>query len=108
MSMLNQNFSMFAGDTKNLNFTITLTGTIVGSTVVWGLIKDGVVVLQKSTANGGGITITGAGAFTVLLSPNDTVNLAPGTYSHEAESTDGSGNVATLAAGECTLLASYI
>lgn len=102
MTMKNQDFTMTAGDTKYLDFTVTMdSSSIAGSTIKWVLTKFGAAVLTKTTT--GDIAITAAKVFRVTINPSDTLTLVPGNYSHQAEVTDTSGNVSTVADGTATI-----
>lgn len=105
-------FTMFAGDTKRLNFTLTngdASGTpldISDAVVVWQASKGTVArfsaipVLTKTVANGG-LTIVDElnGQILVELLPADTQALN-GNFYHELQLQDASGDVATAFAGE--------
>lgn len=95
----NQNFSMFAGDTKNINVTMTDGTPLSGSSIKWGLLKQGATVVSKTTSNG--ITVAGS-VFTIKLNASDTVGFV-GRYYHEAEVTDMFGNVSTVMTGFITI-----
>lgn len=94
-TMENQDFEMYAGDTAILNFSVSMAGTLTGATIKW-------VMSTITKTIGSGITVTGDRTFTVTLSPADTTSLA-GSYPHEAEITDSSGNVSTVARGTATI-----
>lgn len=98
MTVSNQNFTMYAGDTKDIVFT-SLTGTSYsGATIVWTLSTNGGQVLSKTTS--GGVTIAGT-SFTVGLSSADTANLS-GEYTQKAKVTDLFGKISTSATGTIT------
>jgi hypothetical protein len=96
----NQNFTMYSGDTKILNFTVTMTGVLTGSTIKWVLGKGSTIYITKTTISG--INISGDKTFTVTINPVDTASLY-GTYLHEAEITDADGNVSTVAIGKVVI-----
>lgn len=104
MASLSQDFTMISGDTKYLDYTITMTGTLSGSTAKWVLYKNGVVALTKTTT--AGISITGDTTLRVTLSPADTASLS-GVYKHELQITDVSTNVCTVALGTVSIKADY-
>ena len=103
-------FTMFAGDTKRLRFTLT-DGDSDGAALD---ISDTVVTWQASKGNaarfsavpaltktmGGGVTVTDEmnGKVTVELLPADTQALN-GTFYHELQVVDASGDVATAYSG---------
>jgi hypothetical protein len=103
---MNQNFEMYAGDTKYLDYSIIMDGVLAGSTIEWVLF-DGAGVLKVTKATSSGITITGDRTFRVTLSPSDTTSLL-GVYSHETEVTDASTNVSTVSAGTVLIRKSNI
>lgn len=104
MASLNQDFSMMSGDTKYLDYTITMTGTLSGSTAKWVMYKNGTVAITKTTLSG--ISITDDTSLRVTLDPADTANLS-GVYKHELQITDTSGNICTVALGTATIKADY-
>lgn len=104
MTVKNQNFEMYAGDTKNIEITISSVN-LAGASVKWAAKKtiyDAVPALYKDTAGGITITDAAAGKFTIALAPADTADLS-GKYYHEAEVTDQSGNVSTVTTGTITI-----
>lgn len=102
MTKRNQDFSMFAGDTKDIVVTMSDSTNLTGATIAWVLRRGGVtgtVEVPKSTTSGISISNT---TFTVRLSASDTANLK-GRYYHEAEVTDVSGNVSTVMTGSISI-----
>jgi hypothetical protein len=100
VTAINQNFSMYAGDTKNL--VITMPEDLTGCTVKWGLRQRQYSTenfISKTTSDG--ISINGT-EITIKLAPADTQALA-GTYFHECEVTDQLGNVSTIFTGMGTI-----
>ena len=103
-----QNIEIYAGDTVNINVTVFdsdsngLRKNIAGSVISWVLFDpdDTGVMLTKTTADA--ITITDGlnGELVIPLVPADTETLTPGSYRHEAEVTDASGNVSTAMTGD--------
>lgn len=107
MTIKNQNFEMYAGDTKNVSVTITnSSGAVVnltGAVITWVLtFQSG--TLQKATATG---TITVAnpatGVFTFNLLPIDTTG-KQGVFNHGVEMVDATGNASTLLTGLATIV----
>lgn len=87
MAKINQDFEIFAGENKQLNFTITdesgEAADISGSAAVWVLARisgEPNILVQKTIA-GGGITIN-QNVFSVLLDDVDT-DILNGKYRHE-------------------------
>ena len=105
MTANNQNFQMYAGDSKNIVVTCRQEDgkdlNLTGATIKWVLKKTvlaGTNDLSKAT--GSGITITDAvkGKFEIKLNATDTTSLL-NSYYHKAEVTDSSGNVSTVLVG---------
>lgn len=94
MTATNQNFYMYAGDTKNLNISVTNDDgsplDLTGCTITWVLKKNN-SELVKTTTNG-----------VIELEPSDTSDLY-GIYPHECELTDQTGNVSTIFIGKVTI-----
>lgn len=105
MTQKNQNFEMFAGDTKDIVVTVDdgdgIPVNLTGASIKWVLKKATVTGAQqvlKTMANGIFLTDPLAGEFTVRLATADT-NAISGKFYHEAEVTDSSGNVSTVFTG---------
>lgn len=114
MTMTSQDFSMRAGDSKEVGVTVTMPVgyTLAGSTVRWWLAPTATtpaarVPLKKISPNGG-VTITDQDTFVVSLAPDDTVDLPARTYYHEAEVMLPSGAVETIMIGQVTIEPSLI
>lgn len=114
MARVNQNATIWAGDTVNLDVAVTNSAgaakDITGATIAYVLFNEpaGATVLTKTTADDIAITPGTGGLFTITLEPADTESVAPGAYYHEAEVTDISGNVATVLTGKVTIMRSRI
>jgi hypothetical protein len=97
VTAINQNFSMYAGDTKNL--VITMPEDLTGCSVKWGLRQrnnENVILKQSPT-----IAING-NEITIPLLPIDTASLH-GAYYHECELTDQQGSVSTVFTGMASI-----
>lgn len=98
MTAKNQNFEMYAGDTKTV--TVTVSGVdLTGASVKWAAKKSIYNVepdIYKETADG--LMIAASDSFVIALAPEDTAALV-GSYYHEAEVTDAAGNVSTVMTG---------
>ena len=105
MGTINQDFTMFAGDTVSLDFTVDMDRTLEGATITWVLVRRQAIMLTKSA--GDGIRITGAKTFSVDLLPEDTEDLE-GNHYHEAEVTDSFGTSSTVASGMVRIDKTYI
>lgn len=114
-----QDFEVISGDSRNLNFTIydqdaadddSVVKDISGFTTISWKLDTGVASTTVTKSLVSGITITdGAnGLLTVALSPSDTASLTHGSYPHELEGTDGSGNKTTLAVGRVSIITDLI
>jgi hypothetical protein len=108
-----QNFEIVAGDTANLNVSVTdRSGSkdLTGATIKWALWDDitQTAVMTKTTADAITVISAIAGQFTVALVPADTIAVTPGKYSHQCEVTDGSGNVSTIFIGAVSVLQSQV
>lgn len=106
--ILFQNFDMVAGDTKKINITVTDTGSAVdltGASIKWALkrsVSASSTDVFKTTSSGISITDATHGKFQITLNPSDTLALK-GTYYHESEVTDASGNVSTVCSGNVVI-----
>jgi hypothetical protein len=105
VTAINQNFTMYAGDSKNI--VVTMPEDLTGCTVKWGLrqrMYSTENLLSKTTSNG--ISINGS-EISIKLAPEDTQTLS-GTYYHECEVTDQLNNVSTIFTGMVTISKSAI
>lgn len=105
MTSINQNVNMYAGDTINVNFGISnsdnTAASLSSASPVWIMeqnVSSGSLLRKTSDS---GISISGS-TITVSISPSDTIDFA-GTYYHELEVTDTSGNVSTVSTGLLTI-----
>lgn len=105
MTKKNQNFEIYAGDTKDIIIAVTdAAGAAVnlsGATAKWVLKKNASASNSAYKTTGNGITVVG-GVVTVRMNSADTQGLQ-GRYYHEAEVTDVSGNVSTILTGYVTI-----
>lgn len=116
--MADQNFSMYAGDTKRIEVTVVdAAGDAVDITdftsIRWKMAKTvkATAVLEKSLGDGIEIISGGSGRFDVTLETGDTESLRPGTYYHEAEVADPVASpevVATVMTGTAEILPTLI
>ncbi|MEH7093925.1 hypothetical protein [Neobacillus vireti] len=105
MTAVNQNFTMYQGDSKNLIVAVEGVTDLIGVTLKWGLRKreyDTTNLVLKENE----ITVSGT-EIRIPLKPPDTETLL-GTYYHECELTDQQGNVSTLFTGIVTILRSAV
>lgn len=113
-NLTSQDFTMRSGDTKALTVTVTdgssnakdLSGA---QAIVWQLACRKGATNQVSKTLGSGITNSDPtnGRFTISLSPSDTASL-DGSYYHEAQVTDGAGNVETVMVGVATIIGDHV
>lgn len=103
-------FSMYAGDTKNLEITVKdedgVVVDITGATFHWALaLLIGVAPPVLTKTNGSGVTIVNAaaGRVDVKLESVDTESLS-GKYAQELRLVDVDDNVATILQGVITIL----
>lgn len=97
----NQNFTIFAGDSKNIIAKVldenNLPADLTGCSIKWAL-KNSVDTIEnlilKTTPN---INIVGNEVH-IKLVPDDTKNLV-GTFYHECEVVDTAGDVSTIFTG---------
>ena len=102
----NQNFTMYQGDTKYIDFPIDEVN-LVGSSFKWVLkssVSDNDNIVVKTDASG--VTVQD-NIIRVKVDPIDTEN-EKGTLYHELELTDSLGNVSTIATGYITIKRSGI
>jgi hypothetical protein len=105
-----QNFEIYAGDSKNITVTVTNADgspiDLTGATIKWALKKrvSSPADITKETNTNAGISVANptTGVFLIPLKPDDTKDLS-GVFYHEAEVTDGVGNVSTVLTGEVTI-----
>jgi len=97
MAATKQNFSMFAGESKEIIVSVTKENKskldLTGSSIKWSFRN-----VIKTETNGITINDPTNGEFTIYLSPIDTQNLK-GIFSHEATVTDAIGNVSKVMTG---------
>lgn len=96
MTIENQNFEMYAGETKKVSFAITGGDDL--ATVTWGLAERPrlTLLLQKDSTTAD-VLVTPT-QVTVLLSPEDTEDLHGG-YHHELVGVDNDGKIAWMSTG---------
>lgn len=116
MAAENQDFKMWQGEDKYLNFCVKDTKgdpvDLSGSNVIWKMRRQVYnstePEIRKDTNNGITIIDPAGGVFRVRLRPNDTKTIPKGYYLHEAEVTDISGNVVVVTVGTVELMPSII
>lgn len=102
MAKIKQDFDLFAGEDKQINFTITDDAgdpvDLTGTNAVWVLARLRSVQenLIEKTVDGGGITIS-SNVYQVHLDEGDTDQLS-GKYRHELRMIDSAGQIETVLA----------
>jgi len=104
MTSVNQNFTVYAGDTAQVSIGVTQSGaaaSLSSTSIVW--------VLEEEVGSGSLVKLTTddyisvSGSIVILgISPSHTQNLN-GKYYHEVEVTDTSGNISTVTTGTVTI-----
>lgn len=109
MTAINQNFEMYAGDTKNIIIAVTdasgMALDLTAATVRWILKPpqpNAAIAISKSSPE---IAID-IDRITIKLLPKDTETLF-GNFYHEAELTDQIGNVSTIMVGTAKINRSF-
>lgn len=106
---MSSDFTMYAGDTKNVEITVTdEEGLVIDLTdceLFWELSRIVGVqppLLDKEIGSGLTVVTAAAGRFDVRLEPEDTESLE-GVYYHEAKLVDDQGDVSTILSGWITI-----
>ena len=116
MTLIEQNFEMFGGDTQDLAMTVYNTdGSIkdlTDATISWALYNEATlqIYLTKSTSSSG-VTIIDAKAGTMKVSilPADTQDLRAGPwYKYQTVVIDAGTNVSTINSGHIQILENII
>lgn len=100
-------FTMFAGDTKVLQITLTDSANVIvdvsTASIIWALSRKATSTALLTKEVGTGVTITDGpgGKFEVAIDPVDTADLK-GDYYHEIEVEMG-GVVSTVTSGTITI-----
>ena len=112
MSVAGQDFSIDAGEHKDVEFEVEDVEDLVGCDIWWVFANsstDRSDPIAKKTLTAGEITVSD-NQFTVALEPSDTVDLAPGSptrnsrqYHHEGWIEDADDEVRRVAVGTMTV-----
>lgn len=101
--MATMNFSMKAGDTKLIDWTVRDPNTleavnITGATISWKASRSlkRAVVLSKTTSSGISITDGAGGTFRLTISAGSDTSSLKGEYVHEAKITFSDSSVLRL------------
>jgi hypothetical protein len=106
-----QNFSITAGDSADLNFTLLpdVNVSLVGAQISWKVydsefaVPVGDPILEKTVGSGIVVTNPGLLEFTVSIDPLDTSGLQVGNYYYQVVVIDTQGNVTTPTQGIMTI-----
>jgi len=108
MTVENQNFEMYRGDTKNLYILIEDDDVggyldLTGASAVWSLYDPNTdeILITKTTVSGIDISVPYTnGELVIHMLPIDTQNLEPANYYfYEVEVTDAFDQIATVTTG---------
>jgi hypothetical protein len=101
VAYLEQNITMRAGNSREIEFTIEDITSLGASTIKWGLSKGAYAdkLVEKTNALATEISVSGL-VVTVHLDPADTADFPGGRYYHELWAEDTSGYEDTLAVGQ--------
>ena len=105
--MADQNFTMYSGDTQDITVTVvdddSASVAMTGMSIEWVMARaPGQTAVVTKTTDDSDITISG-NTFSFTIDPADTTSL-DGRYYHEAEATDGGGDIATVMVGWITIV----
>jgi len=109
MTVEQQNFEIYAGDTKNVSIVVEDEDNdlpvldITGCTATWILYdpyNSDEILITKILGSGITIPTPSNGTIIVSLLPEDTISIEPANwYVHETEIVDAFGNVTTTTIG---------
>jgi hypothetical protein len=110
MTATAQDFTIYKGDTLVITVTVTNSAgaakDLTSASIEWsaGHSPDRPANITKTTAEGGGVSITNAagGIFTITLTATDTAAMDD-VYFHRAQVTDSGSNVSTVLTGWITV-----
>lgn len=109
MSAARQDFEMMAGRDKTIYFALTNGGPpldLTGATLRWRCVQQidaGTSLVEKTTASGGGITITDATGGLCSVALTDTDIAESGLYYHFLD-INGSGGYELLSRGRIVVV----
>ena len=102
MTEVNQNATMWQGESKSLVFTITGTDPTTATDITWKLTTSNQATTIATKTLADGVTADSSTQLTVTLDPDDTGSVS-GKHYHELRITDVSGNEAVVAIGTLTI-----
>ena len=110
MTKEGQHFTVWKGNDYTPYVVVDLAGhsdlTLYQSDIFWAVSKknkDEEPIIYKDKTDGGGIHILDKNLFSISLNKEDTQDMAPGIYYHEARLVDMYGNVSILMTGHMRL-----
>lgn len=114
MPAVDQTITHWAGDTATIRIPVVdgegQPVDLTGATARWWVGKnvsataDADIYVKKASGAGLSIEISTAGSVVVItLEPGDTEGKAAGTFYHECEVVDASGNISTVTIGKFIL-----
>lgn len=113
MALTSQNISMYAGETKDITFSVVDSSdvplNISGCVLKWGYALNTLEPSRLTKTTSSGITVTNAssGYFSVHLDDIDTSGKM-GDYYHEAQLTDALGNVSVISNGTLSIIGNIL
>jgi len=114
MTSEDQNFELYAGDSKDIVVTVTDSNgaavNLTNFTIFWKLTllpTSSTALISKAVGTGIVKTNPSGGIFTVTITNTDTATLA-GCYYHEAKIVDGSSNEFTVTSGRAIIHSSVV
>ena len=110
---VSQNFVIYRGDTLRINVAVTEDGSakdLADALIFYGVSESigGNAVYTLTLDDGITITDEPGGLFTIINSPENTVQLAAGQYHHEAKIVDANDIRSTVLLGNLTLKESIL
>ena len=108
MAVKGQNFKLWAGNDREIEFSVEGFTNFIGVEFKWAASRtpNGTPLIEKNSI-AGDITIDD-NVVTVSIDKEDTAGLSGGRYYHELWSEDASGNISTLAKGYFRLYKSLV
>lgn len=104
MGKLNQDFTTWKGNYREIIFYVEDVDTVEGSSAAWAMStsSSGSTLILKTSEANSGITFSGKNII-ITLNPGDTSEISPGNYYHELRLEDILNQPTTPAIGTITL-----
>tara|TARA_B100000575_G_scaffold211861_1_gene172824 strand:+ start:235 stop:591 length:357 start_codon:yes stop_codon:yes gene_type:complete len=111
MASENQDFNMFAGDTKIISLVVAdenenivnLTGLNSAQFVIKKYPSSETASVTKTLGSGIANDTPTLGVLEITLSASDTASMSPGEYYHETRIKDSGNKIGTITTGKVTL-----